>query len=122
MPLDALPEEFRSRYRELYGVAPDGSVEVAAFRVRLRVPVERPPLEAPASQGADAIRVVTRPAWFGMGDAVETRIVAREQLPGTGAIAGPAVIEGPVDTLVVPPGWTAEVDGTGSIQLRKKAD
>jgi N-methylhydantoinase A len=120
MALSELPDRFRARYRELYGVAPDGSVEVAAFRVRLRVPVERPPLEAPTGEGQEQAPVVTRPAWFGTGDAVETRVVAREQLPGAGPVAGPAVVEGPVDTLVVPPGWVAEVDGTGSIHVRRK--
>jgi N-methylhydantoinase A len=117
--LEEVPARFHERYRELYGVDPEGRVEYAAFRVRLRVPVERPPLEAPAETVAGGAEISTRPAWFGTGDAQPSRIVSREALPGVGRLEGPAVVEGPVDTLVVPPGWSAEVDAAGSIHVRR---
>ena len=38
--------------------------------------------------------------------------------PGTEA-AGPAVIELPESTVLVPCGWSASVDETGSVHLRR---
>ncbi|MBW2427158.1 MAG: hydantoinase/oxoprolinase family protein [Deltaproteobacteria bacterium] len=119
--LGEVPARFLERYRELYGVAPEGSTEVAAFRVRLRVPVARPPLEASEAGTPTPTDASSRPAFFASGEAVETRVVSREQLPGLGLVQGPAVVEGPVDTLVVPPGWSAESDSTGSVHVRMKA-
>ena len=38
--------------------------------------------------------------------------------PGT-KLDGPAVVELPESTLLIPPGWTSEVDGTGTIHMRR---
>ncbi len=124
-----VPARFRGRYHELYGIAPTGEVEYAAFRVRLRLPVEQPPLEAePAVAGGGGI--VARAAFFGDHGApgagsvagvlepVDTRVVSRRGLGVGDAVVGPAIVEGPVDTTVVPPGWRVELDRVGSLHLR----
>jgi N-methylhydantoinase A len=47
----------------------------------------------------------------------EAPTYAREDL-GVGAnVVGPAVIDGRVETIVVPPGWQAAVDDVGSLVL-----
>lgn len=117
-PLDdlgAVDARFRERYRALNGVAPDGRLEVAAFRVRLRLPVPRPPIESARGATAGEARIDQRLAWFDAEQAVETKIVARSAMAGLGRIEGPAIVEGPVDTLVVRPGWSVEMDTTGSL-------
>ena len=124
--LSEIPMRFRERYRELYGVAPTGSVEYAAFRVRLRLPVDRPPLVADREAETGATQAIrSRLAFFGPSDPVETKLIARAAFasgPIGEVISGPAVVEGPVDTTVVPPGWTVSVDQVGSLQLRRAAD
>lgn len=124
MPIDTLedlvgvPDRFRARYQELYGIAPKGRVEYAAVRVRLRLPVDRPPLVD--ERAAVAFEEVRRPAYFGPGEPVETRAIARGVLTRDVEIEGPAIIEGPVDTTVVPPGWTVRLDEVGSLHVRRQ--
>lgn len=123
--LAEVPKNFRSRYAELYGIAPQGRVEIAAFRVRLCIPVTRPPMAAADSEGVAAVSKRTCPAWFGGGEgpeALETTLVAREDLCVGSPISGPLIIHGVVDTTVVPPGWDAEVDEVGSLHLRRGRD
>jgi N-methylhydantoinase A len=38
--------------------------------------------------------------------------------PGT-RVDGPAVIELPESTVLIPPGWTSEVDDTGTIRVTR---
>ena len=119
--LGAIEAEFRERYREAYGVAPEGPIEYAAFRVRLRVPVARPVLQklpSGASAGAGAGEMAPRPAWFGPEAPVETRVHAREALGAGAELPGPAIIEGSVETVVVPPGYVARVDAVGAVVVR----
>jgi N-methylhydantoinase A len=117
-----VPDCFRERYRELYGIAPAGRVEYAAVRVRLRLPVDRPPLidEADAGDvegGGEEIRLVH----FGAEGAVETRIFSRAALSAGFEGQGPAIVEGPVDTTVIPPGWRLRVDAVGSLEIKRDA-
>ncbi len=117
--LSEVPDRFRARYRELYGIAPTGRVEYAAIRVRLRLPVDRPPMvdEGGAIEAAGGER--WRPAYFDAGEAVETRAVRRRELIRGVGIDGPVIVEGPVDTTVVPPGWSVVLDEVGSLLVRR---
>ncbi|MBK7948522.1 MAG: hydantoinase/oxoprolinase family protein [Deltaproteobacteria bacterium] len=118
--LAALPARFRARYRELYGIESTGAVEYAAFRVRLRIPVARPPLRRSAREGTDAPAAEWRDVWFGADKASRTRILTRGDLAQTGTLSGPLLVESDVDTVVVPPGWSATVDEVGSVHLRRE--
>ena len=121
-PSYEVPARFRARYAELYGVAPNGQVEFAAARVRLRLPVDRPPMIEAGEQASEAVPSEVRSAWFGPDAPVETRVFERGDLR-SGAIAeGPAIVEGPVETTVVPPGWSASVDAAGSLRLEHERD
>ena len=115
--LAGLEADFRARYRAAYGVVSEGRVECAAVRVRLALPVERPPLlELPGAAAAVAPRA-RRLAWFGADAPVESAVHARDRLPAGARFAGPAIVEGAVETIVVPPGWLARVDAFGGVQL-----
>ena len=46
-------------------------------------------------------------------------MLSRADLAAVGPIPGPALVESDVDTVVVPPGWSAEVDEVGSVHLRR---
>jgi N-methylhydantoinase A len=115
--LEKVPDAFRARYRELYGVVSQGAIEYAAFRVRLRVRVDRPGVTGATPDRAGTVSESTRRAWFGPSEGVATRFLTRQELATLGSVSGPAIVEGPVDTLVVPPDWSAEIDGAGSIHV-----
>jgi N-methylhydantoinase A len=57
----------------------------------------------------------TRPATLA-GERVQLHVIAGAPPPGT-TISGPAVVELPESTLLVPPRWAGKVDRTGTIHL-----
>ncbi len=117
--LAGIEASFRAAYHAAYGVVCDGRVEVAALRVRLTLPVERLPLLALESGRKQVAARASRPAWFGPDAAVETAVYARQQLPPGASFEGPAIVEGAVETIVVPPRWLARVDAVGGLQLSR---
>ena len=63
-----------------------------------------------------AVNVTTRQAWFPeTGGLVETRILDRTALADGKVIAGPAIIDDPHCTIVVPPGDTVRMNSNGHI-------
>ncbi len=102
---------FEAAHEERYGHHdPDGEVVLVHIRLALVVPGPRP---RPAAPGEDRLEHGERPVRFG-DEWVETPILRGEPTAGTAA-EGPVVFELPEATLVLPPGWSAEVDGTGTI-------
>lgn len=62
----------------------------------------------------------TRRAYFGpQAGEREARVLRRVDLVGT-TLAGPLIVEEFDTTVVVPPGWQAEVDGYGNIVLQRE--
>jgi N-methylhydantoinase A len=119
-------EAFYARTHELYGIDLRGPTEIAALRVRVTQGVPKPPSRRDERSGSrDAERIGARPAWFGSahgGGYVETAVYRRSALrPGDTAL-GPAVIEGSVETIVVPPAWRAAADEWGSVVLTRDPD
>jgi N-methylhydantoinase A len=53
------------------------------------------------------------------GEQVELDVLRGAPPPGT-AVRGPAAIDLPEATLVVPRGWAGEVDDSGTIQLQRE--
>jgi N-methylhydantoinase A len=119
--LGSVEAAYRERYRAAYGVAPAGDIEYAAFRVRLRVPVERPALQhiKAAAAGLPSGQTGRRPARFGPDVAVDTAVYDRDSLAAGAELAGPAVVEGSVETVVIPPGYAGRVATVGSLVLRR---
>jgi N-methylhydantoinase A len=52
------------------------------------------------------------------GEEQELEVIRGAPGPGT-EVAGPAVVELPESTLLVPPGWDGAVDETGTIHVRR---
>jgi len=106
-----LAERFAAAHEELYGHRdPEGEVVLVHIRLAMVAPGPRPqPVAAPAGRLEESARRVRFD-----GEWLETPALRGE--PPAGASAeGPAVFELPEATLVLPPGWSAEVDGAGTI-------
>ena len=106
-----LAERFAAEHERRYGYRdPDAEIELVNVRLALVVPAPAPkPEAAPAGH----LERGARQARFG-GVWMETEVLRGEPEAGTAA-AGPCVFELPEATLVLPPGWRAEVDGWGTI-------
>jgi N-methylhydantoinase A len=117
------PAELRGRFEraheERYGYA-DAEAELELVNVRVAA-IERgakPDLAkagGPTSPGE--VRRCSRPASFG-GERLETA-VTRGELPPGERIEGPAVLELPEATAVVPPGWRGHVRDDGTLVLER---
>jgi N-methylhydantoinase A len=111
-----LAERFAAAHERAFGYRdPDADLELVNLRVGMVVPGPSPePRAAPAGR----LERGTRRARFG-GEWVESEVLRGE--PGAGeAASGPCVFELPEATLVLPPGWTAEVDEAGTIAATRE--
>ena len=121
-PRDPDPAELAARFERLheerYGHRdPDGEVVLVDIRLALVAPGPEPRLAAAAAGRLEEGRRRVR---FD-GGWVEALVLRGEPGAGTRA-AGPVVFELPEATLVLPPGWAAEVDEAGTIVARSSGD
>jgi len=117
-PVDPDPADliagFERVHEQRYGHRdPDGEVVLVDIRLAL---VSPGPAPRPVAAAAGALAESSRPVRFGE-EWVETPVLRGEPPAGTAA-AGPVVFELPESTLVLPPGWDATVDHTGTIIAR----
>jgi N-methylhydantoinase A len=110
----ALIEGFERTHEERYGHRdPEGEVVLVDIRLAL---VLAGPEPEPAAAAEGGLERGSRPVRFG-GEWVETPVL-RGEPPAGAAAEGPVVFELPEATLVLPPGWSAEVDAAGTIIAR----
>jgi len=106
-----LAEDFAREHEARYGYRdPGGALELVTIRVSAVAPGPEPRPRAAAGGELDES---LRRAHFG-GDWVETTVLQGEPEAGFSA-EGPCVFELPEATLVLPPGWSANVDESGTI-------
>lgn len=91
----------------------DEDVQITSLRVRSRALLDKPALgRLPASRGAPRPKGHRR-AWF--GDRFRRAAVYDGPAMRAGQqVAGPALVEEPFTTVVVPPGWTLRLDRLGN--------
>jgi N-methylhydantoinase A len=108
-----LAERFADAHHQLYGHRdPEAEVVLVHIRVAMITPGARPRPTAAAGTVEHGLRQVRFD-----GEWLETPVLRGEPSAGTEA-DGPVIFELPETTLVLPPGWHAEVDGTGTIRAK----
>jgi len=113
---DALREAFAAAHEQAYGYRDEESeVELVTVRVTGAVPG---PEIAPDDEGAGTERA-TRAAVFD-GEELQATVLRGEPRPDD-AVEGPAIVELPEATLVVPPGWRGQTEAAGTIRLWRPA-
>ncbi|MBC3191000.1 hydantoinase/oxoprolinase family protein [Pseudonocardia sp. C8] len=112
--VDALVTAFHDEHERLFMVRdPDSPVECLVWRLRLVMETGAPaPAATPVEGPVEAAVHARRPAVFD-GSVHDTAVVAGTDLRPGNTLAGPAVIEEPTTTIVLPPGATAVVTATG---------
>ncbi|HEX5192959.1 MAG TPA: hydantoinase/oxoprolinase family protein [Solirubrobacteraceae bacterium] len=121
----ALRDGFEQLHDERYGYRdPEQVLELVTLRVSAEIPgadVELGGDWRSRSEGCNAnANPLTRAATLA-SEQIELRVHRGAPPPGT-ELAGPAVVELAESTLLVPPGWSGEVDRTGTIHIRSEAD
>ena len=119
---DATPEQLRQAFEreheERYGYR-DSEQQLELVTIRVTATAEGAEVElASPGEDRDELERSSRKATLG-GDAIELEVLRGIPRPGT-QIEGAAVIELPEATLLIPPGWVAEVDGTGTTILTRR--
>jgi N-methylhydantoinase A len=108
-----LCERFERAHEERYGHRdPEGEVVLVDVRLAMVAPGPEPrPLAAEGRLEEDERPVLVDGEW------IEATVLRGEPAAGVRAV-GPAIFELPEATLVLSPGWEAEVDGAGTIRAR----
>ena len=118
--LEALAADFHVRHRETYGHSnPAERVQLVNLRLSAVGTLERLRLRH-LPERPDRARDRTRSVWFRETGFVDTAVRWRDGLVAGDSLDGPAIVESVDATLVVPPGWRAEVDGDGFIVMRRQ--
>ncbi len=106
-----LAEDFAREHEARYGYRdPEGELELVTIRVATFEPGPEP---RPRAAGDGKLTQGEREARFA-GEWLATRVLRGEPEAGFRA-KGPCVFELPEATLVLPPGWKASVDDSGTV-------
>ena len=116
--LEKLEKRFHAAHEQRYGYRmEDEPVELVNLRLVATVPVEKPGLDEPATEGeAEDER---RKANFD-GQWREVPVFDRERMGEGSEVSGPAIVEFKESTCVIRPGWSGVVDGVGTLVLEKE--
>ncbi len=115
--LAELVEDFHAAHREIFAIDDPGSdIEMIAWRARVRCPLGTPAVDgAPVALGPPEMD--HRTVRFAGGGTVEARILSFEALGVDDAIAGPAIVESPLTTVVIDPGAIVRRGKTGGLVI-----
>ena len=116
-------ESFHAQHRLDYGYAfDDTEVELISVRVigtdRIE-PLRLRPLERANGASGDSAVLYSRPTTFDDGATADTPRYDRGRLKAGHRVAGPAVLVQHDSTVLVPPGYAAEVSEYGSLHVRR---
>jgi N-methylhydantoinase A len=115
--VDDLADAFAAEHERRYGYRdPDAPVDLVNIRIAV---IEPGPSLQPGAADEGPLERGERRARFG-GEWIDAEVLRGEPPAGTAA-SGPCVFELPEATLVLPPGWRAEVDGAGTIVAEARA-
>jgi N-methylhydantoinase A len=115
---EQLREAFESLHCERYGYRDsEQRLELVTIRVSASLPGADVSLDGMHDQGE--LERGRRAATLG-GVEIEFEVLRGSPPPAT-KIQGPAVVELPESTLLVPPGWSGQVDDSGTIRLNRLA-
>jgi N-methylhydantoinase A len=117
-----ITERFTAAHERRYGHANHGApIEYVTVRaIALGGETDGTTLGAAIPDSNTEPRTSTRPVFF-RGVEQSTTIVQRSELTLDSLVSGPAIIEEPTTTTVLPPGWTAHLDPSGCIIMKAPA-
>jgi N-methylhydantoinase A len=121
--IEQVARSFGSLYRDTYGIDLDAPTEMVSFRVRVVRQVEKlsPIARVGATGGAEKALTGHRAAWLdGSRRFVDCPVYEWEKLEPESRLSGPALVEGPDTTVVVPSTASVHVDPWENLVLRRR--
>jgi N-methylhydantoinase A len=116
----ALLAAFEAAYNALYTEVQEGrAVETLNWRLTVSGPRPQVHIETAATQRVPAQAKGERPVYFPSGGFRPTPVYDRYTLPVGTRVVGPAIVEERECTLVIAPGFTAEVDRFANLMMRR---
>ena len=121
--LRAARDKFDERHAQIHGhAAKERPVEVVSYRLRVRVAVPKyepraaapPPSPRPAAAAVKGQRTISL-----NGTTMQATLYERARLDIGATVAGAAVVEQFDATTLIPPPWSARVDGYGNLILTR---
>ena len=115
-----LRERFEALHEERYGYRdPDQVLELVTLRVSATIPGTDVELGTDPQVDRDDRNGTEQPTRTATLDGIETELRIFRGVPSAGTtISGPAVVELPESTLLVPPPWAGQIDLNGTVHLR----
>ncbi len=121
--LEKMVDRFHEEHNRLYGYSnKDMRIQMVNYRVSAIGKIMKPELKKLPVNNKAVIHeaVETRNVFFeGDNEQRVTKIYQRTSLESGCSLSGPVIIEQMDTTSVIPPGWTASIDGTGNILVTK---
>lgn len=111
---EVVANRFHAKHEASYGYTLDEAVEVVNLRATARIERQSPTV---GHTGEGESRLGEREADFPEEGAHEIAVYARNRLATGEAVEGPAVLEQPEATTVVPPGWRGQVGDDGTLVM-----
>ncbi len=111
-------ELFNAEHERLYGFR-EPKVPIQTATVRLGVIGKVPAVALPEAPPADPRPLSHRTVWH-KGQALKSAVYARRDIGAGAVISGPAIVEQLDTTTFVLPGWLAEADRLGALNLRRE--
>ena len=118
--LEALVNVFHECHQREYGFRLESSVEVVNLRVTGVVRVRKPEPQRMKAPAGEAPKITERLVDWGGEARVPTPVYRRDQLAQGQRVVGPAIIEEPTTTTVVPPAFWVAVDEWGNLIMERK--
>jgi N-methylhydantoinase A len=114
--LDELRSAFESEHEDRYGYS-DSEQQLELVTIRVAASTEGAEVELAGSEESSAAERGKRHAAVD-GEMTEVEVIGGALAPGT-EIAGPAIVELPESTVLVPGHWRGEVQETGTLRLER---
>lgn len=112
-------QRFIDRYEHLFGPgtsSPEAGMEAVTLRVDAIGHTSRPALEPQAVGSRDAVPDGAREVWWDGRPWNARRF--KGPLPPGWCLSGPAVVDNPGNTVWIPPGWRARIDGWANLVMQ----
>jgi N-methylhydantoinase A len=111
---EELREAFEAEHEERYGYR-DAEQQLELVTIRVTATAVGVDVELAGAQGEPDLKRGRRAATL-EGKRIELGVLRGIPSPGT-RLDGPAVVELPDSTVLIPPGWNSDVDDTGTIRM-----